>query len=167
MTKTQTILPATVLILLLLAVLTTPPASAQEIPVGCNVIGVAASGLTGSTIDPIAPGEVTSVDVVYEYETSALAWSLHPIQVDFSATGAPAWADISVTPQTIFIVVEPGSPTSESQSLTVTIALDAHAPVGEHTTFQVEALAHEGTCVTSAQAVTEMSFSVTHDDHCE
>lgn len=157
--KTRIVASASAILVTLILVAALPSATGQYVPVACDVVGVSTLSLSGDTAE-IPPGDVAEISVEYEYKAPEPAFSLEPVEIEFTVRGEPAWADVTLSETVVFVEVKPLEVTEETGTITLTITLHEDAPEGEIAQFEVEGDAREGTCVTAAQASADAEILV-------
>lgn len=163
MTKksSTTLKRAGVLIALFALVLIVPqPAAAQDVPAGCDTTAVSTLSLTGDTSDAITPiSGAQELTVGFTYTAPAAAYSLTPVPIEFSVSGEPGWANVVISERIVFVPIAENEATEVSESIGLTVSVDANAPAFEKAKFEVQADAKQGTCVTASQATADMEIT--------
>lgn len=161
--KTRIITRTGAIMVLLILVAAMPSATAQTIPAGCDIFATSTISLSGESVQ-IEQGGTADMRVDYEYRAPAQAFSLEPVEIAFHESGSPAWANVVLSEQSVFVDVAPLEETHHIGALTLTVSLHEEAPVGERAVFEIEGDAREGTCVTAATGAADSEILVVGDE---
>jgi hypothetical protein len=157
--STYKLLGITVALLALLAVVPSP-ASAQLVPAGCDVTGIANLSVSIPADErPITPiTGVRTITATVTYTAVQQASSITPVEVTVRARAQDAWATVTVGKSNFFVNIEANAPTRQAEPIPLTITLNRNAPAFQDTKITVEAEASEGTCVTAAEGDGEQTI---------